>query len=191
MQENTMSFNHRMLHALHILALPLFILLLDLAAIEALSQLAATLITMILGPDGPDFQDIAYFSKGVIAVPVLLLSGRFLERRPPAEIGFAPRHALRSVALGLLISGATMTMITAIFFLMGWYQIQSVADISVAIGSLGGGLLLSFVIAVYEEVLFRGILFRLLERGLGSWLALFISALTFGWLHIVNPDATW
>lgn len=182
----------RIPRTLRVLAFLLQVLVVNVAVIEVLSLLAALLFTLILGPDGPAFQEVAYLSQGVIVVPVLLLSGRFLERRSPAEVGFARQRVLQHILLGLALSGLIMGIVTVIFTLAGWYHIQGTqAGIGDAIGTLMGGLLLAVGIAVYEEVLFRGILFRLLERGLGSWMALGISALVFGWLHIANPAASW
>jgi membrane protease YdiL (CAAX protease family) len=37
---------------------------------------------------------------------------------------------------------------------------------------------------------FRGIIFRLLERGLGSIIALVLSTLMFGAIHLMNPGAS-
>lgn len=51
-------------------------------------------------------------------------------------------------------------------------------------------LLLLLAAAIQEELVFRGMIFRLLERALGSWIALIISALAFGILHSMNPGAT-
>ena len=36
----------------------------------------------------------------------------------------------------------------------------------------------------------RGIIFRITEESLGTWLALAISAVIFGLLHLVGPDST-
>ncbi len=44
--------------------------------------------------------------------------------------------------------------------------------------------------AVQEELIFRGLLFRKLERSFGSWIALGVSAVLFGLLHIIVPNAT-
>jgi uncharacterized protein len=43
---------------------------------------------------------------------------------------------------------------------------------------------------VLEEVVMRGVVFRILEQSLGSWIALAISAAIFGLLHLLNPGAT-
>jgi hypothetical protein len=44
--------------------------------------------------------------------------------------------------------------------------------------------------AVLEEVAMRGIIFRILEQWLGSWIALALSAAIFGLLHLLNPGTT-
>ncbi|MEO7071567.1 MAG: CPBP family intramembrane glutamic endopeptidase, partial [Rhodanobacter sp.] len=41
-----------------------------------------------------------------------------------------------------------------------------------------------------EEIMFRGVLFRIVEEGLGTWWALAVSALFFGAVHLGNPGAT-
>jgi membrane protease YdiL (CAAX protease family) len=43
---------------------------------------------------------------------------------------------------------------------------------------------------VIEEILIRGIIFRILEEWLGSWIALLLSALIFGFIHIENEGAS-
>jgi uncharacterized protein len=44
--------------------------------------------------------------------------------------------------------------------------------------------------AVTEELLFRGILFRIVEQWTGTWTALVLTAALFGLSHLVNPNAT-
>jgi CAAX protease family protein len=48
----------------------------------------------------------------------------------------------------------------------------------------------ALVAAVGEETLMRGVLFRIVERSLGSWIALALSAALFGALHGFNAGAT-
>ena len=42
-----------------------------------------------------------------------------------------------------------------------------------------------------EEILIRGVIFRITEESLGTWLAMAFSAILFGLLHMLNPGATW
>jgi membrane protease YdiL (CAAX protease family) len=44
--------------------------------------------------------------------------------------------------------------------------------------------------AVFEEVLFRGIFFRLMEEKLGSYIALLISGIIFGFGHLLNGNGS-
>ncbi|GCF10707.1 CPBP family intramembrane glutamic endopeptidase [Dictyobacter arantiisoli] len=44
--------------------------------------------------------------------------------------------------------------------------------------------------AVQEELIFRGLIFRRLERSFGSWIALGVSAILFGFAHLLNPNGS-
>jgi membrane protease YdiL (CAAX protease family) len=51
-------------------------------------------------------------------------------------------------------------------------------------------LIMSLQAGIYEEIMTRGVLFRIVEDGLGTWWSVLISAMIFGFLHIWNPNAT-
>ena len=90
------------------------------------------------------------------------------------------------LARGALLGFALFTaMILVIGLLGGWGRIGW--------GS-AGGFLASFgavaSIAVNEELLFRGVLFRILDERVGSVVALVVSSLLFGLTHLVNDHAT-
>jgi membrane protease YdiL (CAAX protease family) len=44
--------------------------------------------------------------------------------------------------------------------------------------------------SVFEELVFRGVLFKTLEDAAGSWLAIVLSSAVFGFLHLLNPDSS-
>lgn len=52
-------------------------------------------------------------------------------------------------------------------------------------------LTLFFLVAVLEEVIFRGILFRMIDERFNTVSAFVVSALVFGAAHLANPGATW
>jgi uncharacterized protein len=121
----------------------------------------------------------------------LLLSMALIERfttgRGLAQIGFAPRHAVRDLVLGLIAGAALFTIVMLELALTGHYRVTAVAltpDLAVAI-------LLFVPDAVLEELLFRGVFFRLVEEWAGSWAGIIVSAALFGAAHAANHGATW
>ncbi|MEW9624997.1 CPBP family intramembrane glutamic endopeptidase [Rhodanobacter geophilus] len=109
---------------------------------------------------------------------------RVVERRRPAEL--APRRwpdALR----GLLAGGLLLSAVVGVLWLLGSYHVTGFNPRAnwlpaLLVAGIGAG--------IGEEILFRGVLFRIVEEGLGTWAALLISALFFGFAHAGNPGAT-
>lgn len=119
-----------------------------------------------------------------IALTVYAVAVRFLEQRPVSELDTAVAwyglHRGTLVGIGLFV--ATFTLIA----LFGGYETEggvSVAGMFTILGMMVG-------LAVVEEILFRGIVFRLIEQLTGTRGALVISGLLFGGLHLVNSSAT-
>ncbi|MBK8459879.1 MAG: type II CAAX endopeptidase family protein [Micropruina sp.] len=113
-------------------------------------------------------------------VLVLALEGR----RPPDELrpGRWP-GLLVGLALGALLFAACFGIIA----LFGGYRFEGVDP---GYQWLEPVLMLGVGAGVAEELIFRGVLFRLLEEWLGTWFAAGISGLAFGFLHLGNPEAT-
>lgn len=106
------------------------------------------------------------------------------EHRHPREIrSTGARSALaRGAAGGVLL----MTVVMGIIATFGGYRVEGWGSPSAAIGFLG----LTAVVVASEELVFRGIVQRLLEERVGTWIALAVTAALFGAVHLVNPHAT-
>ncbi len=100
------------------------------------------------------------------------------------------RHTLPDLLLGCVAGVAVFGVIIGIMALAGWYRVSGAAGPQDAAGVLLTALVGFLIGALIEEVLFRGILYRLLEWALGSWMAVALSAAGFGLLHLDNPNAT-
>lgn len=109
---------------------------------------------------------------------------RIVERRPVVEL--VSPGCLREAALGAAIGVGLFTTVIGILFLLGNYS-ATVAQTSDAVAP---ALMLAIMAGVTEELLLRGVAFRILESWLGSWLALTASAVLFGLMHFPNPQAT-
>jgi hypothetical protein len=122
----------------------------------------------------------------VTAIVLLTYLGsvRWIERRPVVE--FAPRGAVRELLAGLLIGVALFASVMGILWVCGVYH-PAGAGTSTGIAN---GLALAIMSGVFEEILFRGILFRVSSRIVGTWGALLFTAAIFGLAHLANKGAT-
>ncbi len=124
----------------------------------------------------------------ITAVVLLLLYNlliRYVEDNDACKI--APRKDISSIGNGLFIGFSYFIIVTVTMSLCGYYHIKSIQfDWEKQLFSFT----LFFLVAVSEEIFFRGILFRMINRRWNIWAALVISALIFGGLHIFNDNAT-
>ncbi len=121
-----------------------------------------------------------------IVVVYLIYRGyvQMIEKRPVSELAFA--GALVELGGGLLTGALLFSVTIGIIWVLGYYQVTGVNGTAALMTNLGLSLQSGFL----EEVIFRGVIFRIFEEWLGTWLALVISALFFGFAHIANPNAT-
>ena len=109
---------------------------------------------------------------------------RWLEFRPAVEL--APRGAAKQVLAGALIGAGLFCTTMLVLWLMGAWTYTGFDARAVWVYPL----VTAVTAGVIEETLMRGVLFRVLEQGLGSWIALGLSAVVFGLMHAANPGAT-
>ena len=127
-----------------------------------------------------------------VAVSVVMLSFYALfvlwfEKQPAGDIPFGKLAG--DTAKGLGVGAGFMVSVTLVMYLCGLYRITStVTDQWPAIITAFFHFL---YVAVGEEILFRGVLFRWIDEKWGLVAALIVSSLVFGALHIWQPGATW
>ncbi|MGA2779203.1 MAG: type II CAAX endopeptidase family protein [Steroidobacteraceae bacterium] len=109
---------------------------------------------------------------------------RWIERRAVTE--FSTGHALRELGVGILLGALLLSLTIGVLAALGAYRVTGSNGWLVMLATIPG-----FILgAVLEEVVMRGIVFRILEQSLGSWIALALSAALFGLLHLLNPGTT-
>ena len=109
---------------------------------------------------------------------------RAIEQRPATE--FAGNYAVRETGLGMAIGALLFCAALGALYLAGAYQVTAVASWTVMIKPFFTMILVGFL----EEILFRGIVFRILQNWLGSWIALLLSMVIFALAHMGNNGAT-
>ena len=113
---------------------------------------------------------------------------RWVEKRRVSELSVA--GAPKELAAGLLIGGAMVGTAIGCLALLGAYTFTGVNAVGMGMGmGLIVGLAKMAFVGVFEEVLSRAIVFRLIERSLGSLAALVISSLLFGLAHLPGDSS--
>ena len=133
-------------------------------------------------------KDYRNLIKGIIVCGLALTSYivffKYYEKRAITEL--ALKGLAKNLIIGILIGAVLQSLTILVIYFNGGYEVVSVNPFSFIIIPLT----IAFTAAVIEEILVRGILFRIMEEKLGSYAALIISAIIFGALHLANEHST-
>lgn len=125
---------------------------------------------------------------GLLAAGLSILVYRWIvgrtERREVTEL--AKKDVAAPVFRGTLVGIATFAAVMLNLYWLDHLEFDGMGSVSGAFGQVG----LMAAAAVTEELIFRGLLLRLIERRLGSWIALSVTAVLFGLMHMANENAT-
>jgi len=140
--------------------------LLDLSGINQMKYLIVGIFTAILA---------------IISYSVLY---KIYEKRKITELSI--NGIGKNLIIGVILGAILQSLTILVIYIKGGYTVVSINPFVFILPSLT----ISFAVAISEEILIRGILFRIIEEKLGSYLALFISAFIFGALHLLNPNSS-
>ncbi len=167
-----------------IIAFPLTLLVIEAVAVFALAigySFSANKLGVM--DKGPIELAGALLLTGLI-ISLWKLLHRWLERTDDREFAFI--GAAPELSAGLAIGFALFSAMTGIVALLGGFEVLGLRGV----GGLWSMLSVAVFSGIFEETLFRGVLFRHIEAMLGSWAALAITSALFGAAHLANPDGT-
>ncbi|MFE6886951.1 CPBP family intramembrane glutamic endopeptidase [Streptomyces sp. NPDC057694] len=154
-------------------------------------QLLAVAAVALVGGQGVAAVDgkpwltlVVGLATAVVAVLVYGWVVRRTERRPSIEV--AKEGAAAGIAWGTLVGVAVFGLLILQLATNGYFDVHGRGSATGAAGLVG----YMAAAAVTEELLFRGVLFRIMEARTGTWIAMISTGLLFGAYHLANPDAT-
>lgn len=106
-----------------------------------------------------------------------------IEKRAVSELAFG--GALREYSAGFVLGGLMVCISVAGIAALGGVRTLAVAP---SVGIILLPLLMHITVGLIEEVMMRGIFFRVVHESVGSWLALLASGLLFGAMHLINDN---
>jgi hypothetical protein len=120
----------------------------------------------------------------LVVLPIYIAFVLMVEGRRVSEL--APRPAIVDFVKGAMISCALISTVIGILLLLGAYEIAGYSSADAMLFPLG----MAIGSGISEEIIARGLWFRVMEEWLGSAIGLAFSAFLFGFIHILNPGAT-
>jgi membrane protease YdiL (CAAX protease family) len=107
-----------------------------------------------------------------------------IEKRAVSELGL--KGALGEYGAGFVLGGLMVCVSVASIAALGGLRALSLAPSSIIILPL----LMHITVGLIEEMMLRGIFFRVVQESVGSWLALLASGLVFGGMHLINDNTS-
>ncbi len=109
---------------------------------------------------------------------------RRTEHRPALDV--AREGAAAKTGWGMLIGVGMFGAVIVNLFTAGYYEVDGLGSPTGAMGLVG----FMAAAAVAEEVVYRGVLFRIIEERAGTYLALTLTGIMFGLSHLLNENAS-
>ena len=126
------------------------------------------------------------FVAAAIILSLYALLVRWIEGHWPTDLSL--RHLVPHTLLGLLVGFFFMVLVVSTIVATGSATVSwkgFLADRQLDM------FMMFLAVAVGEEMILRGVIFRWIDERWNTGVALLISAILFGWMHISNDNATW
>ncbi len=110
---------------------------------------------------------------------------KFVDKEPLIKLGFQTKNRLKDFVVGILIGAVVMSSgYLLLLFLEEIQFVQTLFDTKEIILSIS----LFIIVAIAEEVLFRGYILKNLMTSFNKYIALIVSSVIFAVMHGFNPN---
>lgn len=140
--------------------------------------------SLIYMSDSNIYVIVASLLMSAVIIGVYALVQHFADHRSWSDIFHF--HRLPEIAKGFGVGALFMSVVVGVIAVLGCYHVIEV-DFS---PSLIAMLFMFLFVAVGEEVTFRGAVYKRVEALSNKYVAIVVSGLVFGFIHIMNDNAT-
>lgn len=145
---------------------------------------------------------ILFSIVAVSATLAVVIARRLLDRKSVLSLGLKlDRNAAADTLFGFVLSGLMAAAVFGVMLAFGLIEFHGLnwgnADeqlgwlAAMSLGPLAIMFLVDVVVGWWEELVFRGYLLQNFAEGMGWRLAIGVSCLLYGLIHMSNPNAGW
>lgn len=163
-----------------------FILVMILTGMLVAATIAVSMTKHTAGqaPDLETVSSLTLAATSILSLVVVTLFRQYVDRRSLSSMGFNRKGAAKDAVSGFLLGTALLGAGSLILYLtkhLHWL------DINPPSGSLLIAAIVTLLVVVAEEAVFRGYILGNLLESFGRWPALLVAALLFTLTHSANP----
>jgi membrane protease YdiL (CAAX protease family) len=121
-------------------------------------------------------------SASILAALLYILYVRVAERRKATELSL---KRIKDLFIGFAIGIIFIALVVGVLYLLGVYKVYDISlPYDIMLMELAGG----SIVAVTEEIIFRGVMYRMIEERFRVATALVVTSLLFGMFHLWMVD---
>lgn len=121
-------------------------------------------------------------------VLVVWLFSHFIDKIKFRNLGFNPKGSMQQLIAGFILGVLPLSFG---FITLNLFQEIHWQDTNLIVVNLFAGICLFILVALSEEILFRGYVLNNLMQSMSRGWALIISSFMFSFIHIINPNFSW
>ena len=122
----------------------------------------------------------------LLIVPAILM---IVNKEKPADLGFCKEKLLRQIGIGALLAAAMSLVFTVLPIALGFKDMVGGTSYKYAWQFVYEFFYCILGVALAEEIIFRGYIFRkLLEIKSSRWMAILVSSVLFGLFHVFGGN---
>lgn len=161
------------------------------AALAVAAGLGAAIAPPVPGAEEEMIRGAWLTLAGALLAHVVALRG--FERRPWRDVGLGARDGRPAVlGAGALLGAAAVAVPTLALLAAGWFRVEAAPAAGPAgwVRAAVAMLAMMAPAAMFEELVFRGYAFMVLRESAGPAVALAVTSVAFGLVHLQNPGST-
>ena len=150
-----------------------------------LRNIAQFILSSLSVKDAPVEAFVIFSVRSLTVYFAYVLFVRLFEKRKAEEISINP-SAFKEISLGGILGLCMITLVMSLMWMTGNFTISGIDHTAPLFQSF----LFHSFFAFLQDIVYFAIVFRIIEKSIGSWIAIVVASFVFGFKHLLFPGYT-
>ena len=150
-----------------------------------LRNIAQFILSTLTVKNAPVEAFVIFSVRSLTVYFAYVLFVRLFEKRKAEEVSINP-SAFKEISLGGILGLLMITLVMSLMWMTGNFAISGIDHTAPLFQSF----LFHSFFAFLQDIVYFAIVFRIIEKSLGSWIAIVVASFVFGFKHLLFPGYT-